>query len=119
MLDPLPTRDCGNCGGVGATGDEGEGCRACDGSGESRHGGRPFGDLRSTSLLWLVNRVVFHPRGFALSLTADASGDIVGWDLLGDGTEVWTFTEDRDDHHFANAQRALAPRQGGGDDTHR
>lgn len=109
MLDPIPVRDCGACGGVGATGDEGECCRACDGSGERQPTSRPFEDLSATGLLWLANRVVFHPRGFALALTIDATGKAVGWNLLGDGSEVWTFAEDRDDHHFATAQRTLAP----------
>jgi hypothetical protein len=68
---------------------------------------RPWGDLSSTGLLWLINRVVFHPRGFALTLVKQ-HGEVVGWNLQGDGTEVWRFTEDKDDQHFAEAQRTLA-----------
>ncbi|MEM9468309.1 MAG: hypothetical protein AAGA90_23275 [Actinomycetota bacterium] len=33
--------------------------------------GDPFDldDLRETGVLWAINRIVFHPRGFALALT--------------------------------------------------
>jgi hypothetical protein len=68
---------------------------------------RPWEDLSSTGLLWLVNRVVFHPRGFALTLVKQ-HGKVVGWNLQDDGTEVWRFTDDKDDQHFAEAQRTLA-----------
>jgi hypothetical protein len=67
---------------------------------------RPFGDLRDTGLLWLINRVVFHPRGFALGLVRGGDGQIVGWRLLGDGTEVWHFEGD-EDTPFARAEEAL------------
>src|SRR6266540_984695 len=53
---------------------------------------RPFIDLSHSGLLWLINRVVFHPRGFALSL--DIRGDVAtGWLLQGDGTEPVSFTQ--------------------------
>ena len=49
-------------------------------------------DLSATGLLWLINRVVFHPRGFALALKIDdATGEAVGWQLHGKATEPWTF----------------------------
>lgn len=32
---------------------------------------RPFDDLRPSGLLWLINRVVFHPWGMALALHTD------------------------------------------------
>jgi len=44
-------------------------------------------DLRTDGLLWLINRTVFHPRGYALALdTTDGR-----FFLCGDGTEPWTF----------------------------
>lgn len=52
--------------------------------------GRPFHELRDEGLLWLVNRVVFHPRGYALALHLDDNGAATGWSILGDGTEPWT-----------------------------
>lgn len=60
--------------------------------------GRPFADLRDSGLLWLINRVVFHPRGYALALhfedTPDRNlaegGEVTGWSILGDGTEPWS-----------------------------
>lgn len=55
---------------------------------------RPLAELQSTGLLWLVNRVVFHPRGFALGLAFDAAGSVIGWELLGDGSGPWAFGDD-------------------------
>lgn len=64
-------------------------------------------ELRTSGLLWLINRTVFHPRGWALALVS-RDGEIVGWQLLGDGGEIWTFG-DSEDAHFAAAQAALTP----------
>lgn len=66
------------------------------------------GSERGTGLLWLINRVVFHPRGFALALDVDAAtGDVRGWFLQGDGSECWTFSEESDDRHFLEAEAFL------------
>lgn len=66
------------------------------------HHPRPIEDLRETGLLWLINRTVFHPRGFALALTFEKEGGaLLGWELLGDGTECWRMTAEMDDCHFA------------------
>ncbi|MCF3960317.1 hypothetical protein [Streptomyces fuscigenes] len=43
---------------------------------------RPFHDLSSTGLLWLINRQAFHPRGLALSLQLSDEGTATGWSLL-------------------------------------
>jgi len=52
----------------------------------------PLSDLRTFGLLWLINKVVFHPRGFALGLELDdETGDVTGWGMIGDGTEPWSF----------------------------
>lgn len=71
---------------------------------------RPFIDLRDTGLLWLINAAVFHPRGFALALITDDAGAIVGWDLLGDGSEPWRFDQNVD-HRFTAAEALLARRR--------
>ena len=47
----------------------------------------PWEDLGPTGLLWLINTSVFHPRGYALAVTAE------GFQILGDGTERWAFAE--------------------------
>jgi hypothetical protein len=47
-------------------------------------------DLRADGLLWLINRTVFHPRGYALGYDEE---DGSFW-LLGNGTEPWEFTQD-------------------------
>lgn len=66
-------------------------------------------DRGGHDLLWLVNRVVFHPRGFALAFHyEDDATEPSGWSLLGDGSEVWTFTEADDDASFANVESFLA-----------
>jgi len=66
-------------------------------------GPRPFSELIETGLLWYLNRVAFHPRGFAIGLCVD-DGEIVGWELHGDGTEPWSFNEEVDDAKFAAAE---------------
>lgn len=51
---------------------------------------RPLRELSDSGLLWLINRVVFHPRGFALQLARrESDGEIIGWRLAGDGREPW------------------------------
>jgi hypothetical protein len=67
---------------------------------------RTWEQLRTSGLLWLVNRVVFHPRGFALALCRK-DGQVVGWRLIGDGTEVWRFEGGSEDELFAAAQATL------------
>lgn len=67
---------------------------------------RPWEDLRSTGLLWLINSTVFHPRGFALAFTMQ-DGKPTGWKLLGDGSEPWRFDGDIDEL-FRKAEETLA-----------
>ena len=79
----------------------------------------PFGDLRSSGLLWLINRTVFHPRGLALALVADETGDMIGWRLVGDGSEPMWFAPEDDVALYALAmetmhqQTAVPPPAGG------
>lgn len=71
-------------------------------------GVRPFAELRDTGLLWLINRTVFHPRGYALGLVADGSGQILGWSLLGDGSEPWRYgTEPGEASYLHRAEQTL------------
>lgn len=56
-------------------------------------------DMRADGLLWLINRCVFHPRGYALALDVEKGR----WFLLGDGTEPWNFL----DGHEAAALTAV------------
>ncbi len=79
-----------------------------------RDPGRPFEALRDSSLLWLINRVVFHPRGYALAFhyadggDGSGEGEATGWSLVGDGTEPWKFSGDVDeDAHFARVEETL------------
>lgn len=67
---------------------------------------RPFLDLSHSGLLWLINRVVFHPRGFALALDIH-DGVATGWRLQGDGSEPWSFTEGDDQGRFVHAEATL------------
>lgn len=50
-------------------------------------------DLRRDGLLWLINRCVFHPRGYALGYDEE-NGSF--W-LLGDGHEPWQFLQGAED----------------------
>ena len=68
----------------------------------------PFGEMQEAGLLWLVNRVCFHPRGYALAFHKDADGAVSGWSMLGDGSEVWTFGNDADDEEFAKVTAYFA-----------
>ena len=57
-------------------------------------------DLREDGLLWLINRAVLHPRGFALGISPDGK-----FDLIGDGKEPWHFAvpcEVSDPDHVKN-----------------
>lgn len=70
---------------------------------------RPFLDLTDSGLLWLVNAVVFHPRGVALALRVNLAGEAIGWQLMGDGTEPWSFAPGPDvDAKFAAANATIA-----------
>lgn len=68
---------------------------------------RPLPELRSSGLLWLINRVVFHPRGYALGLHVDDDGTVTGWSLQGDGREVWAFDDHNEDLLFSSAEQTL------------
>lgn len=60
-----------------------------------------FIDLSDTGLLWLINRVVFHPRGYKLALICkDGTREVEGWTLQGNGSEVYVFSESDDDAEF-------------------
>jgi hypothetical protein len=67
---------------------------------------RPFADFRELGLLWLVNRVVFHPRGYALALAYN-DGVCTGWELLGDGSEPWRYADEVDEDNAHAAVEAL------------
>lgn len=71
--------------------------------------GLTLAQFADTGMLWLVNRVVFHPRGFALAIHHDAAGRATGWSLLGDGSEPWTFDGDTidEDSLFERAEAFL------------
>lgn len=44
-------------------------------------------DLEESGLLWLFNESVLHPRGYHIGLISEDE-HVVGWLLMGDGTEV-------------------------------
>lgn len=69
--------------------------------------GRPLIELRDSGLLWLINRTVFHPRGYALALIT-SGGQAAGWDLVGDGSEPWRFADDGHERElFERAEATL------------
>lgn len=70
---------------------------------------RPFSELRDSGLLWLINRTVFHPRGYAFCLVIQ-DGEAVGWQMLGDGSEPWTLgVEELDQFTAAEATLRDSP----------
>lgn len=68
---------------------------------------RPFLELSDSGLLWLINRVVFHPRGVALALHEE-DGEARGWELLAapEG-EPFAFPESVDTDSFRRAEETL------------
>lgn len=76
---------------------------------------RGFEELRDSGMLWLINRVAFHPRGFALGLVYDDGDDSkpIGWSIMHDGSEIWRFTDSDDEDGFRRAEETL--RQGRGE----
>lgn len=70
----------------------------------------PFKAARWTGLLWAINKVLMHPRGFALAFEFPEGAtreqieahqvDPIGWSIMGDGTEPWQFTDGLDDIGF-------------------
>ena len=68
-----------------------------------------FNELQRSGLLWLINRVCFHPRGMALALHTDDDGNAHGWSLnpSPDGA-VWSFPADTDADGYARAEATIA-----------
>jgi hypothetical protein len=67
---------------------------------------RPFVELSESGLLWLINRVVFYPRGFALGLAVNKAGEVTGWRLAGDGSRPLQM--EGDEPEFERAEEAFA-----------
>jgi hypothetical protein len=73
----------------------------------------PFEDLRTTGMLWAINKYLLHPQGFALVIYMDG-GKAIGWQMLGDGTEDWVFESDEPEESLFKAFRlAVAERTDG------
>lgn len=53
-------------------------------------------NLKEDSLLWLINRQVFHPRGYALAIDT-TTGE---FSLIGDGDEPFVFPGNGSDERF-------------------
>lgn len=79
-------------------------------------GEREFSELKSSGLLWLMNRTVFHPRGFALAFVFDPniSTEPLAWKLLGDGITPWEMgdTDEEAQEYLAKINALLAPHKG-------
>ena len=68
---------------------------------------RPFLEQSEAGLLWLINRVVFHPRGLALALHEEG-GVAHGWELrAAPAGEPFIFPEDVDTDSFRCAEETL------------
>ncbi len=79
---------------------------------------RSFEELRSSGLLWAINKVLLHPRGFALAVHFPEGAtreqieahevELIGWGLAGDGREPWSFAPPADDEGFATFEEFLS-----------
>ena len=70
--------------------------------------GRPFYDMRATGVLWAINRVLFHPRGYALVFVVEpGTEDVIGWTISGHGSEVIAFAEGDEDVEYAAFEALL------------
>lgn len=70
---------------------------------------RPWTDLRTSGLLWLINRTAFHPRGLALAVHTDRHGRFTGWSLMSnDDREPWQFDPATDSDGYERAEATLA-----------
>lgn len=69
---------------------------------------RPFSELQDEGLLWYINRSCFHSDGYALAFYKDDEGNVIGWSMLGDGSEAWSFTDEKNDAEFAKVKRYFA-----------
>jgi hypothetical protein len=65
-------------------------------------------EFRESGLLWLINRVVFHPRGYSIGLVFDAEGETcIGWQLSGDGSGCFVFNPDVEPERFDKVKELL------------
>jgi len=71
-----------------------------------------FNELEKSGLLWLINRIVFHPRGFVLGLIPDENGNIIGWTVVGEGKNPLVFNPEMDEMGFLTAETFLAKLRG-------
>lgn len=68
---------------------------------------RPLLQLSDSGLLWLINRVAFHPRGVALALH-EKDGEVLGWSLItATEGEPFSFLEPVDNDGFNRAEATL------------
>ena len=68
---------------------------------------QPMSTFRDNGLLWYINRVAFHPRGFALAFDTDDDGNITGWQVWGNGDEPWQYSPEVDENASFTAIEAL------------
>ena len=68
---------------------------------------RPILELQDSGLLWLINRVCFHPRGFALAIHVNDDEHVTGWSVEGDGTDPWSFPVEGEREYFERAEQTL------------
>lgn len=60
-----------------------------------------FDQLRETGVLFMVNRVLLHPRGYALALEyGEGEKEPRGWNIVGNGKEIWSFYHNEEQVHF-------------------
>lgn len=71
-----------------------------------------FNEFEQSGLLWLINRLVFHPRGYTFGLVPDKNGNMIGWAVVGDGKKCQRFDPGMDELGFLAAETFLAKLRG-------
>jgi hypothetical protein len=54
----------------------------------------PMNEFLGSGMLWAINKFLLHPQGFSLAFAMNKAGELVGWQVLGDGTEPRHFDAD-------------------------
>lgn len=72
---------------------------------------RGFNELRSTGMLWLINRTTFYPRGYGLGLVLNPHDEPYGW-VLKRKSKPLSFSEEDDQRGFDASSRFLSQAPG-------
>ncbi len=65
-------------------------------------------DFRNAGLVWAINKSLFHPYGFSMEVKFnDKTGEIVGWDITGDGSKPFFYSQEIEKAGFAKFSKFI------------